>query len=183
MNTENRVRRIITGHNEQGKSIIIEDQCTPHTKSSPHRPGVVINNLWKTDAAPVKLSSTKDAATSDMALEPLPRGNNFRIVEFPPEASYINDINQEHAKAAFDEMGASHALSENGSNVHPFMHKTTTLDYAIVLSGEIFLMLDEGEALMKAGDICIQRATNHVWSNRSNENCQVAFVLIDAIPE
>ena len=85
---------------------------------------------------------------------------------------YIDQIDPQRAKAAFGDMGASHALSENDSAKHPFMHKTKTLDYAIVLSGEIYLVLDEDEALMKAGDICIQRATNHVWSNRSNKSCQ-----------
>ena len=183
MNSKKPVRRIITGHNERGSSVIIEDQNTPHTKSSPHRPGVVINNLWMTDVAPVPLEGISDAVTPDMALEPRPGGNNFRVVEFPPEADYIDQIDQQRAKAAFEDMGASHALSGNGPEAHPFMHRTKTLDYAIVLSGEIYLVLDEDEVLMKAGDVCIQRATNHVWSNRSNHNCQVAFVLIDARPE
>lgn len=183
MSFENQIRRIVTGHNELGKSVIIEDQPTPHTKTSPHRPGVIINNLWMTESTPAQLNKTQDAVTSDMALEPRPGGNNFRVVEFPPEADYIDQIDPQRAKAAFGDMGASHALSENDSAKHPFMHKTRTLDYAIVLSGEIYLVLDEGEVLMKAGDICIQRATNHVWSNRSEENCQVAFILIDAVPE
>lgn len=183
MSFENQIRRIVTGHNEQGKSVIIEDQPTPHTKSSPHRPGVIINNLWMTGSNPVMLNETEDAVTSDMALEPRPGGNNFRVVEFPPEADYIDQIDPQRAKAAFGDMGASHALSENSSAKHPFMHETKTLDYAIVLSGEIHLVLDEDETLMKAGDICIQRATNHVWSNRSDKSCQIAFILIDAIAE
>jgi quercetin dioxygenase-like cupin family protein len=60
------------------------------------------------------------------------------------------------------------------------MHRTQTIDYAIVLSGEIWALMDIGETKMKAGDILIQRGTNHAWSNRSNKPCQVAFVLIDA---
>jgi uncharacterized cupin superfamily protein len=59
------------------------------------------------------------------------------------------------------------------------MHRTKTLDYAIVLEGEVYLVLDDSETLMKTGDVCIQRATNHVWSNRAEKNCKIAFILID----
>ena len=65
---------------------------------------------------------------------------------------------------------------------HPGFHKTDTIDYAIVLSGEIYALMDEGEVLLKAGDVLIQRGTNHAWSNRTEEPCCVAFVLIDAEP-
>ena len=65
---------------------------------------------------------------------------------------------------------------------HPGMHKTATVDYAIVLTGEIWAVIDEGETLMKPGDTLIQRGTNHAWSNRTNESCRVAFILIDAVP-
>ena len=65
---------------------------------------------------------------------------------------------------------------------HPGMHKTATVDYAIVLTGEIWAVMDKDESLMKPGDILIQRGTNHAWSNRTNESCRVAFTLIDAVP-
>ena len=101
----------------------------------------------------------------------------FRIIEFPPEADYIDDLDSETAKAAFAEMGASDAL--DGAGPHPFLHKTETVDYAICLSGEMYLVLDDSEVLMKAGDVCIQRGTNHAWSNRAEVPCMMAFVLID----
>jgi quercetin dioxygenase-like cupin family protein len=80
--------------------------------------------------------------------------------------------------------GAQHALThgENGEARHPWMHRTKSVDYAIVISGEIHLLLDDQDVLMRAGDVCIQRGTNHAWSNRSNKNCVVAFVLIDGDP-
>ena len=177
---ESRIRRIVTGHDPQGQSIILEDRKTPHVKTSPHRPGVVINNLWLTEDSPVNIDQTADPVSDAMKLEPQSRGNNFRIVEFPPEAEYIDKIDAQDAQKAFGDMGASHALSDTGESKHPFMHKTQTLDYAIVLSGEITLVMDEDETVMRAGDVCIQRATNHVWSNRSDKMCQIAFVLIDA---
>ncbi|MFT5507712.1 MAG: mannose-6-phosphate isomerase-like protein (cupin superfamily) [Hyphomicrobiaceae bacterium] len=180
--TKSNIRRVVTGHDGNGKAVIISDGPTPHVKTSPHRPGVVINNLWTTDSMPVPIHGSTDPVTAAMKLEPVANGMNFRVVEFPPEADYINNISDEDAHKAFDAMGAGHALegdAHGGKARHPFMHKTSTLDYAIILSGEVYMMLDEDEVLMKAGDVCIQRATNHVWSNRSNEICRIAFILID----
>jgi uncharacterized cupin superfamily protein len=63
--------------------------------------------------------------------------------------------------------------------VHPGMHRTETLDYAIVLEGEIYAVMDESETLLRAGDVLIQRGTNHAWANRSERTARIAFVLID----
>ena len=179
------IRRVVTGHNNNGRSVIIQDKATPHVKTSPHRPGVVINNLWMTDQMPVS-SEPEDAAYVGMPLAPGANGINFRIVEFPPEADYLDKISTEDAAKAFGDMGAADALAssgegrDNNASQHPFMHKTDTVDFAIIVAGEIYLVLDEEETLMRAGDVCVQRATNHVWSNRSNQPCRIAFVLIDA---
>lgn len=172
------VRRIVTGHNENGRSIIITDDATPHTKTSPHRPGVVINNLWMTAQMPAPTAAPDDAAHAGMPLAPGSCGINFRIVEFPPEAQYLDQVSDDDAQKAFGDLGAAQALDSSGTQ-HPFMHKTSTLDFAIIVSGEIYLVLDEEETLMRAGDVCVQRATNHVWSNRSDASSQIAFVLID----
>jgi quercetin dioxygenase-like cupin family protein len=67
-----------------------------------------------------------------------------------------------------------------GDARHPGMHKTNTLDYAVVLSGEIYAVMDEDEVLLNAGDCLIQRGTNHAWSNRTDQPCRIAFVLVDA---
>ena len=74
------------------------------------------------------------------------------------------------------------AASDRNSPRHPGFHKTSTIDYAIVLSGEIYAMMDDGEVRLMAGDVLVQRGTNHAWSNRTNETAVVAFVLIDADP-
>ncbi len=86
-------------------------------------------------------------------------------------------------------MGGSVAIDETakaahtgGPVRHAHMHRTRSIDYAIVLSGEIWAVMDEGETKMVAGDVLIQRGTNHAWANRSNAPCVVAFVLIDAEP-
>ena len=171
------VRRIVTGHDADGKAVVTSDTMATNIRQSPNRPGVVINNLWMTGNAPAAITNEGDAGADIAGLEPPAGGTVFRIVEYAPEADYIDDIDSETAKAAFAEMGASDAL--DGDGPHPFMHKTGTVDYAICLSGEMYLVLDDSEVLMKAGDVCIQRGTNHAWSNRSDAPCMMAFVLID----
>jgi len=174
------IRRIVTGLDREGRAVVVSDGPAPHVRTSPYRPGVAFTNLWTTAAMPVPVRGLADPVTPEMRLEPPPNGSNFRIVEFAPERSYIGDIDAEQARAAFAAMGgAAHALAEGEKSLHPFMHRTKTVDYGIVLSGEIYLVLDDGEALLRAGDVCIQRGTNHAWSNRSEAPCLVAFVLLD----
>jgi hypothetical protein len=176
------IRRIVTGHDANGKAVVISDGATPNTKESPNRPGVRFHNVWVTDGAPAKIHGPAETAPAGQTipLEPPRNGTSLRIVEFPPESTYIGKIDPKMAAAAFAEMGAGHALhSGTGKTAHPFMHATKTVDYGIVLEGEMYLVLDDSEVLMKKNDICIQRGTNHAWSNRSDKKCVMAFVLID----
>lgn len=174
-----KIRRVVTGHDDHGHSIVISDGQPTSIKQSPQRPGVVINNLWMTDTMPAQTAGPADATVKPMGLEPAAHGTNFRIVEFPPEADYIGKVSAADAQKAFGDLGAAHALAGGAKPRHPFMHKTKTLDYAIVLSGEVTLVLDDCEVAMKAGDVCVQRATSHAWSNRSTKPCTIAFILID----
>jgi len=172
-----RFRRIVTGHNSEGHAVVISDGPSPHVRTSALRPGVTYTNLWTTDRMPVEIDGSPDPVTAAMNLEPPPRGSNLRIVEFAPEGE-AGAIDPRAARRAFAAMGgAAHAIA--GSNRHPWMHRTKTVDYGIVLSGEITLVLDDEDVVMSAGDVCIQRGTNHAWSNRSAAPCTMAFVLID----
>ena len=174
------VRRIVTGHDSRGKAIIVADAPSPHLRISPSRPGVAYINLWTIDRAPAPIHGPVDPVTMAMNLEPPTNGNNLRIVEFEPETRHPTASDPARARAAFAAMGgAGHALTQQANARHPWMHRTKTVDYGIVLFGEIYLVLDESETLMHAGDVCIQRGTNHAWSNRSDQNCVMAFVLID----
>jgi mannose-6-phosphate isomerase-like protein (cupin superfamily) len=104
----------------------------------------------------------------------------FRLIEYPPDAQRVAALLSE--RDAPDDGSGRHAARDRGSPRHPGFHKTNSVDYAIVLSGEIHALMDEGEVLLKAGDVLIQRGTNHAWSNRTNQPAYVAFVLIDAQP-
>jgi naringenin degradation protein FdeH len=171
------IRRVVTGHDRQGKSIIASDGPSPHVLTLPGRPDFGLTNLWVTDASPADNGGDADAAARPIHLEPPDRGSIFRVVEFPPDqvaAGFDRD-------AAFAAMGASHAMDPDASR-HPGMHRTATVDYAIVLSGEIYAVMDEGETRLRAGDCLVQRGTNHAWSNRSDAPCLVAFILVSARP-
>ena len=171
------IRRIVTGHDAKGKSIIVSDGPSPHVLRISNRDDFALTNLWVTDSAPASNAGNADAAKRTVVLEPPANGTIFRVVEFPPEKSGAPfDRN-----AAFAAMGADHAMDPDASR-HPGMHKTSTVDYAIVLSGEIWALMDEGETLMRAGDCLVQRGTNHAWSNRSDAPCLVAFILVSAAP-
>jgi len=168
------IRRIVTGHDAQGRSIIVSDGPSPHTLTLPGRDDFGLTNLWVTDRSPADNAGNADAAARPVVLEPPPGGSIFRIVEFPPDRPGAFD-----RQAAFDAMGAAHAMDASAAR-HPGMHRTQTVDYAIVLSGEIWALMDDGETLMRAGDVLVQRGTNHAWSNRSGQPCLVAFILLSA---
>jgi quercetin dioxygenase-like cupin family protein len=169
------IRRVVTGHNRQGKSVIASDGPSPHVLTLPGRPDFGLTNLWITDASPASNEGDADAAARPIQLEPPEGGSIFRVVEFPPDRVAAGfDRN-----AAFAAMGAARAMEPDASR-HPGMHKTATVDYAIVLAGEIHAVMDEGETLLRAGDCLVQRGTNHAWSNRSDERCLVAFILVSA---
>ncbi|HZP37096.1 MAG TPA: cupin domain-containing protein [Methylomirabilota bacterium] len=171
------IRRVVTGHNAQGRSVITSDGPSPHVLTLPGRPDFALTDLWVTDRAPASNAGSADPAKRRMSLEPPANGTIFRVVEFPPDAAGGGF----DRAAAFRAMGASHAMDPDASR-HPGMHRTDTVDYAIVLSGEIWALMDEGETLLRAGDTLVQRGTNHAWSNRSDRPCLVAFILVSAAP-
>lgn len=171
------IRRIVTGHNAAGKSIIARDAIATSILELEAIPGMRVTDLWETTTAPADLLSDADPAERPVHLEPQPTGTICRVVEFPPDAAWRDRVD---SKKLFEAISAGHAVDTTSAN--PMMHKTASLDYAIVLSGEIWAIMDEGETCLKAGDVLIQRGTNHAWSNRSQEPALVAFILVGANP-
>jgi quercetin dioxygenase-like cupin family protein len=172
------MRRVVTGHDARGKSVIVRDEPSPHVLEVPGMPGLSLTNLWVTEQAPADNAGGADAAARPVVLEPPPGGTIFRIVDFPPEGPPGPGFDRARA---FQSMGAGHAMDPDASR-HPAMHKTDTVDYALVLDGEIWALMDEGETLLRAGDCLIQRGTNHAWSNRTTRPCRMAFILVSARP-
>lgn len=175
----NQIRRVVTGHNAQGKSIFIADGPPPGAGSR-GTAGVVATELWKTYATPAQNTGNAEALDNDFRLPPPKNGSVFRVVEYPPDAIRLATLAK--GPDAHDETSGMAAARDKGKPRHPGFHKTHTIDYAIVLSGEIYAMMDEGEVLLKTGDVLVQRGTNHAWSNRTDKPALLAFVLIDAEP-
>ncbi len=172
-------RRIVTGHDQQGRSIIWKDEAAPAIFEPKARPGEAIIELWRTGAAPASNRGGDDPASAPPTapqLKPSANGTVFRIVDFPPDAQ----VKDADPAQLFAEFGAAGAHAKDGR--HAMMHKTATVDYALVLDGEIVAVMDVGETVMRTGDVLIQRGTNHSWANRSDKPCRMAFILVDAEP-
>jgi mannose-6-phosphate isomerase-like protein (cupin superfamily) len=172
-----RIRRVVTGHDTDGKSKIIMDGQAPNILEMASMPGVALTDLWRTATSPASNEGNADAAEGQIKLEPPSEGTILRIVEFPPDAQWRQSAN---AKAAFASIGADGAPDHSSDD--PMTHTTATVDYIIVLKGEIYAILDKEETLLKQGDILVQRGTNHSWSVRGNEPCIVAAILVGAKP-
>lgn len=149
-------RRIVTGIRD-GKSAIIEDRRSENTVE--YLPGLIISDLWNTQSMPASLEFEQPIPNTGFPQTPK-NGTYFRYVVIPPDK----------------DLGTEWKPGEP----HPLMHQTQTLDYIIILSGELYLIMEDGETLLKPGDIVIQRGTNHAWSNRSGQPCIQLAVLIDA---
>lgn len=172
-----KVRRVLTGHDSDGKSMIMTDGFAPNVLEMASMPGLALTDLWETKGAPASNEGSADAAARRVNLEPPQNGTILRIVEFPPDTQWRQSAN---ARAAFDSIGAGHASDKHSAD--PMMHKTSTVDYIIILKGEIWAIMEKGEVLLKPGDILVQRGTNHSWSVRANEPCVLAAVLVSARP-
>jgi mannose-6-phosphate isomerase-like protein (cupin superfamily) len=173
------VRRVVTGHSATGRSIFMIDAPTPHVFQ--RTPGsAIVHELWETAQTPADNRGSADAIARGHRLPPPKRGSVFRVIEYPPDSERLAAFAREETMP--DDGSGRAAATDRHNPRHAGFHKTSTIDYAIVLSGEIFAMMDEGEVLLKAGDVLVQRGTNHAWSNRTNEPAMVAFVLIDAEP-
>ncbi len=168
-------RRVVTGHDEAGKSVFIFDGDATAVKEMASMPGLALTDLWQTGGAPADNTGDADAADRPVVLEPPANGTIFRIVEFPPDGAWRDEAD---AADAFGSLGAGHAPVEGSDD--PMMHRTSTVDYLIVLKGEIWAILDDSEVCLKQGDVMIQRGTNHSWSVRTDEPCLLAAVLVNA---
>src|SRR4051812_31848253 len=172
------IRRVVTGHDDSGAAVVLFDGANPYKNVRPGA-GTVARLLWVTDKTPADMSGKADRANVKIGIAPAAGGSVFRVVDFPPTSD------EEMAK--LDVAHMQQQISANDSNAskyraptHPFMHRTRSVDYAIVMAGEIDMMLDDETIHLKAGDVLVQQGTNHAWINRSGKPCRIAFVLIDA---
>lgn len=174
-------RRIVTGHNAQGQAIIQDDGPVTRLQRIGGETGPWFHEVWNTRATPAPIDAASGEPFEEgIKLAPPKGGTRIRVLDIPPDSAELEEMTPEKARAHFEEIGAGDASSFSGEGSrHAHMHRTETVDYGIVLEGEIVLIVDEGETTVRAGDIVIQRGTNHGWANRSGRNCRIAFILID----
>jgi hypothetical protein len=168
------IRRIVTGDDANGRSRIAEDAPASAIRSVAERPGYRAVNVWRTTQTPAPIDAA-DTVPGHEGILPPKQGSILRIIDFPPEPADPAERDR-RIRATF---GGIYRDATHDGRKHPGMHRTDTVDYAIVLEGEIWSVMDEGETLMRAGDVLIQRGTNHAWANRSQKTARIAFVLID----
>ena len=168
------IRRVVTKLDESGKAVVMIDERSP---MSAVRPPNYVANVWVTDKSLPDFSWSSDRGKTKTGLTPPKAGTVFRIVEFVPEPESVARLDPNTMQRV---VGAADTPKKGLPPRHPMMHRTRTLDYAVVLSGEIDMLLDEGEVHLKAGDVLVQQATNHAWVNRGSAPCRIAFILMDA---
>ena len=170
------MRRIITGHNQNGKSIITIDG--PPACSIGEEVGGLFE-IWNTDGAVIDSTDEVDRGDSPIILSPPEGGTKFRYFQINPTPEGVPwDVLQDLAAVAFDRIGAAHHRIDTSK--HPAMHRTETIDYIILLKGDVTLLLDEEEVRLEPFDTVVQRGTNHAWINHGDEPALLIAVLIDS---
>jgi mannose-6-phosphate isomerase-like protein (cupin superfamily) len=174
------VRRVVTGHDAGGKAVVISDGPAPFVHVNALDPEWYSTDIWRTGEMPARIARAAAEPTLGPRRQlPQRHGTVLRINHFPPENEAVRKMDADASRRAFAALGNEQAATFGRGGRHPLMHRTETIDYAIVLSGEITMVLDDADVLLKAGDVVVQCGTNHAWSNRSKAPCVVAFVLID----
>jgi mannose-6-phosphate isomerase-like protein (cupin superfamily) len=170
------MRRIITGHNEEGKSVISIDG--PPARSIGEEAGGLFE-IWNTDGSGFDTQSKTDRADIDILLSPVTGGTKFRYFQINPIPEGVSQEAIEAATAeAFEKIGAAHHRVDTSRNAA--MHETDTIDYIILLKGDVSLILDDEEVKLQPHDVVVQRRTNHAWVNHGTDPALLIAVLIDS---
>ena len=168
----NEMRRVVTGLDDRNHSVVLFDSAMP---LKPAAPGVTATNFWITDSYPPPLTKN-DPSGRQIGTAPPDNGTKFRVVEFAP----LDAAAEAKLPPEMIMRGITNAPARGIPVKHPLMHRTRSLDYAVILSGEIDMMLDDTSVHLKSGDVIVQQATNHGWVNHSTQPCRILFVLMDS---
>ncbi|MGA7716951.1 MAG: cupin domain-containing protein [Bradyrhizobium sp.] len=168
------IRRVVTGLDANDKAVVLFDSRVP-LRAGPF--GLQATNLWVTNSYPLGFSFKDDTAATPVGISPLDNGTKFRVVEFPP----LDPATEAKMEPGGLMKAVGPVAPARGRPVtHPLMHRTRSVDYAVVLSGEIDMVLDDTSVHLKPGDTVVQQATNHAWVNHGTETCRILFVLMDS---
>ena len=173
------IHRVVTGHDADGKALIASDGPLPTIVEVQASPGTVFHEVWETHATPAPVDNAADPTTGPLRLPPPRQGTRIRFVDIPPDTAEFLAQGRARMKEAFTQVGDAAASTVRRGSPHPLMHRTESIDYGVVIDGEMTLVLDDSEVLLKPGSVVVQRGTNHAWANRSGRPCRMLFVLVD----
>jgi mannose-6-phosphate isomerase-like protein (cupin superfamily) len=166
------MRRVVTGLDDKNHAVVLFDSAMPLKAIAP---GIIATNFWITDSYPPSLMKD-DPAGRPIGTAPPDNGTKFRVVEFAP----LDAAAEAKLPPEMIAKGITNAPGRGIPVKHPLMHRTRSLDYAVILAGEIDMMLDDTSVHLKPGDVIVQQATNHAWVNHGKEPCRILFVLMDS---
>ena len=173
------IRRIVTGHDKDGKAVAISNGPLPLVKELEAIPGTVFHEVWATQGNPPIIDNGADPTDGPLMLPPPANGTRMRFVDIPPDSEEFLARGAASMNNAFSEIGDASASTVKADSPHPLMHRTETIDYGIVIAGRLTLVLDDSEVELEPGSVVIQRGSNHAWANRSGEPCRMLFILVD----
>ena len=172
------IHRVVTGHDDAGKAIVGSSGPLPKVIELAAIPGVVFHEVWNTDATPAPIGNGADPTLGPLVLPPPANGTRLRFVDIPPDSDELLAHGAARIKEGFAEVGDAAASTMGADSPHPLMHRTESVDYGVVIEGELTLILDQGEVVVRPGSVVVQRGTNHAWANRSGKPCRILFVLV-----
>lgn len=177
------IHRVVTGHDANGKAIVATQGPLPTVVALQAIPGTVFHEVWSTTGSPAPVDNGADPTKGALSLPPPKLGTRIRFVDIPPDTTEFLAHGAARMKDAFGQIGDVRASTVKADSPHPLMHRTESVDYGLVIEGEMTLVLDDAEVLLKAGSVVVQRGTNHAWANRSGKPCRMLFVLVDGCYE
>jgi len=173
------IHRVVTAHDAHGKAIIASSGPLPTVVNIQAIPGTVFHEVWSTSGTPAPVDNGPDPTTAALMLPPPRQGTRIRFVDIPPDSAEFLAHGAGRMKEAFSQAGDAGVSTVQAHSPHPLMHRTESVDYGVVIEGELTLVLDDSEVLLKPGSVVVQRGTNHAWANRSGKPCRMLFVLLD----
>ena len=175
------IHRVVTGHDANGKAVLVSSGPLPTVVEIAAIPGTVFHEVWSTTGTPAPVDNGTDPSVGPLMLPPPRQGTRIRFVDIPPDTAEFLAHGAAKMKDAFSQIGDEKASTVQAHSPHPLMHRTESVDYGVVMEGELTLVLDDSEVLLKPGSVVVQRGTNHAWANRSGKPCRMLFVLVDGV--
>ena len=172
------IHRVVTGHDADGKAIVVSNGPLSTVRELSSVPGMIFHEIWETRGTPAPVDNCADPTIGPLMHQAPKHGTRIRLVDMPPDTHYLDQA-ASRMKELFQEVNHVEGLTTKDDSPHPMMHRTEAVDYGIVVEGEITLVLDDSEVLLKPGSVVVQRGTNHAWANRSGKVCRMLFVQID----